>query len=156
MRTSLLFAALILSATAAQAQNFPPMQDPFAGVTGHYQTDAALPVQTQLEDCFLFEALAWFRGFEDVRTKMQMACRHIAFRRTSGVGLDDAEIATESLLLAFEDAARREMIRHDTVGVEAVGAIVLRTGWQGHQASQESIIADLGLDVVMELLFAGD
>jgi hypothetical protein len=153
-----LFAVALLlcgvSTGSAGAQIFALMPDPHLHVSDHYQTDAARPVQERLEDCFLFEALAWGRSMDDVRGRMLMACRHIAFRLARGADLDDRGRATEALMLTFEAAARDRMRRYDVTGGTPTGSLVLRTGWHELTSDHRRLIEDLGLDLVMETLFA--
>ena len=141
-------------AAPASGQSPRPMPDPFAGQTGTYQTDPALPVQTELRDCHLFEAISWGWGTDSLRSRMRMSCQYLA---RMGPGGSDLDRATAQALLAFEAGARAHLVRVDQAIAAAEpegapprsGSLVIRTGWWADHGSQDRIIRDLGLDLIM-------
>lgn len=148
MRTPFLLALLTLPGTAlAQSQ----MPDPFVGVTAHYQTDADQPVQTELQDCHLFEVLSWGRGLNETRTLMRMACQYLS---RMGPGGAEADRATKTALLAFEAEARAQMrLIDDAMRAGSAetpsGSLAIRTGWWADTYSQDRLIATHALDLIM-------
>lgn len=143
-----------LLAAPAVGQSLRPMPDPFAGQTGTYQTDPSLPVQTELRDCHLFEAIGWGWGTDSLRSRMRMSCHYLA---RMGPGGSDRDRATASALLAFEAGARAHLVRVDQAIAAAEpegapprsGSLVIRTGWWADHGSQGRIIRDLGLDLIL-------
>ena len=141
-------------AAPASGQSPRPMPDPFAGQTGTYQTDPALPVQAELRDCHLFEAISWGWGTDSLRSRMRMSCQYLA---RMGPGGSDRDRATAHALLAFEAEARAHLARLDQAFGEAdpdgspmrSGSLILRTGWWADHPSQDRIITGLRLDLIM-------
>jgi hypothetical protein len=130
------------------------MPDPFAGRTGTYQTDPSLPVQAGLEDCHLFEAIAWGWGTGSLRTRMRMSCQYLS---RMGPGGSDRDRATAAALLGFEAEARRLLARIDESLAAAEpegapprsGSLVIRTGWWADHFSQDRLIETHALDLIL-------
>lgn len=154
--TPRLFLPLLLALLGAPAagQSRHPMPDPFAGQTGTYQTDPSRPAQTELRDCHLFEAISWGWGTDSLRSRMRMSCQYLA---RMGPGGSDRDRATAAALLAFEAGARAHLARIDEALARSEpegapprsGSLVIRTGWWADHASQDRIIGDLGLDLIL-------
>lgn len=144
-----------LLAGPAGAQNKHPMPDPFAGVTGTYQTDPTLPAQTELRDCHLFEAVSWGWGTDSLRSRMRMSCQYLS---RLGPGGSDRDRATAAALLAFEAEARSLLARIEEAVVEAEpagaplrsGSLVIRTGWWADHVSQDRMIEKRALDLILD------
>lgn len=138
----------------ALAQSKHPMPDPFAGVTGTYQTDPSLPAQTELRDCHLFEAISWGWGTDSLRSRMRMSCQYLA---RMGAGGSDPDRATAAALLAFEAEARAHLARIDEALARSEpegapprsGSLVIRTGWWADHASQDRLIGTHALDLIL-------
>jgi hypothetical protein len=144
----------VLEGGSAEAQSRHPMPDPFEGVTGTYQTDPDLPVQAELKDCHLFEAVAWGWGTDSLRTRMRMSCQYLS---RIGSGGSDRDRATAAALLAFEAEARALLARIERSVADAEpegapprsGSLVIRTGWWADHASQDRLIETHALDLIL-------
>ena len=138
------------------------MPDPHLDDLDHYQVNADLPTQKRLEDCFLFEAMAWKTRITDIRHNMLWTCKDLADKNTRNMPLTVHEQATEALLLDFEDEARKTMQRLNERYVNAAEqnpnpeydmrtgqSLILKTGWRTWRNHQNRMIEDRGLDILM-------
>lgn len=159
IRAILLPLLLALPPGPAAAQTAMP--DPLSGVTDHYWADPDRPVQTELRDCHLFEVLGWGRGLDETRSRMRMACHHLA---RMGAGGSDADRATISALLAFEAEARAQMVDIDRSmragaapdAAPPSGSLVIRTGWWADAYMQDRLIETHAFDLIMGMIFDPD
>lgn len=153
MRALLLPLLITLAPGPAAAQT--QMPDALIGVTDHYWVDPDRPAQTELRDCHLFEVLGWGRGLDETRSRMRMACHHLA---RMGPGGSDADRATVAALLAFEAEARAQMRRIDEslragAAEPPSGSLAIRTGWWSDIYAQDRLIETHALDLVMGAIF---
>lgn len=144
----------VLPISPAAAQGRFPMPDPFTGVTDHYWVDPARPVQSELRDCHLFEAIAWGWGTDSLRSRMRRACQYLSL---TGSGGSDRDRTTAGALLAFEAAARAQLARIDETlmtrdpegAAPYSGSLVIRTGWWTDHVSQDKLIEMHALDLIL-------
>lgn len=153
-----LLLSLLLALPAGLAPAQTAMPDPLTGVTDHYWTDPDRPAQTELRDCHLFEVLGWGRGLDEIRSRMRMACHHLA---RMGPGGSDANRATVTALLAFEAESRAQMVNIDRSmragaapdAAPPSGSLVIRTGWWADAYMQDRLIETHALDLIMGEIF---
>lgn len=139
-----LFAGLLMLATATHAQT-PHIVEPGAfgsetGLSDPYHYDPNLVVRDTLQDCILFEREAFETSIDSVERTALYLCSQVRDKRQIN-RMDDEALALETVLLAYEGAAREWSIQSLFHGVVDM---------------DETMIDDAGLYRGQPLLYASN